>query len=505
MREGVAVSGGGGSGSGSGSGQSRDVWVGLDLGTSGLKGLAVDRHGQVLARASAGYGTARPEAGAAEQDPDQWIAAVRQVMGQLAGELDAQRWGGIGLSAMLPTLVTLDATGRPTGPALTWQDARAEAFGDALRDEVGADELYRRTGQWVDGRYLVPMWRRVVEVDRERAGATSTVCGAKDFLLGYLTGTVATDPSTAAGYACYDLRAQEWAADLGAPAEVALPDVMPATTTVPMSASAAAELGVPADVPVAVGAADSVLGALGMGVRQPGDVAYVAGTSTVVFGLGDRHVVDAAHRFLVTPTWLADRWGLEMDLLATGSAFRWLAGLVGVADEATLLRLAASADPSAAPLVLPYVGPGEQGALWDPDLLGAMIGLHVGHGPADLALGLVLGIVVESRRCLQVLETLGFDRRPLLVAGGSATDPWFRQQLADATGRWVVAPIDGDSDYSALGAAAVAAAGKGLVLPVGLGAATTTVPVPERATWWSALADRLDLARGVVGHGVSRT
>jgi xylulokinase len=502
MREGVAVSSGSGSATGSGSGG--EVWVGLDLGTSGLKGLAVDRHGQVLARAAAGYATVRPEAGAAEQDPDQWIDAVRQVMRQLASELDTQRWGGVGLSAMLPTLVTLDAAKRPTGPALTWQDARAAAYGDALRGEVGADELYRRTGQWVDGRYLVPMWRRIVEVDRGRADQTTTVCGAKDFLLGYLTGAVVTDPSTAAGYACYDLLAQEWAVDLGAPEDVTLPDVAPSTTTLPLSSSAADELGVPTGVPVAVGAADSVLGALGMGVRQPGDVAYVAGTSTVVFGLGDRHVVDPAHRFLVTPTWLADRWGLEMDLLATGAAFRWLAGLVGVADEATLLRLAASADPSSVPLVLPYVGPGEQGALWDPDLLGAMIGLHVGHGPADLALGLVLGIVVESRRCLQVLETLGFDRRPLLVAGGSAADPWFRQQLADATGRWVVAPIDGDSDYSALGAAAVAAAGAGLVLPVGLGAATTTVPVPERASWWAAVADRLDLARGVVGHGADR-
>jgi xylulokinase len=496
MREGVAVS------SGSTSGSDGRVWVGLDLGTSGLKGLAVDRHGQVLARASAAYPTDRPELGAAEQDVDRWLEALRHVVASLARGVDPHHWGGVGLSAMLPTLVTLDAAGGVTGPALTWQDARAEAFGDALRDEVGADALYRRTGQWVDGRYLVPMWRRIVEADPERARRTSTICGAKDYLLSYLTGTLATDPSTAAGFACYDLQTQEWAVDLGAPEDVELPAITAATTTLPMSGQIASELGLPSGLSVAVGAADSVLGALGMGVRTPGDVAYVAGTSTVVFGLADQHVVDPAHRFLVTPTWLPDRWGLEMDLLATGAAIRWLAGLAGVADEPTLLHLAASADPQAAPLVLPYVGPGEQGALWDPELLGAVIGLHVGHGTADLALGLVHGIVVESRRCLLVLESLGFQRRPLLVAGGSAADPWFRQQLADATGRWVVAPIDGDSDYSALGAAAVSAAGAGLVVPVGLGATTTSVPAPERAEFWGRLTDRLDLARGVVGHGL---
>ena len=104
-----------------------------------------------------------------------------------------------------------------------------------------------------------------------------------------------------------------------------------------------------------------------------------------------------------------------------------------------------------------------------------------------------------SLRC----ERPGWDSRGELVGGGSAADPWFRQQLADATGRTVIAPVDGESDYSALGAAAVVAAGAGVSLPLLVGATTATEPDPERAAWWAALALRLDDARGRVGHGVA--
>lgn len=478
----------------------RDVWVGLDLGTSGLKGVAVGPDGRVLARAASRYPTHRPEPGAAEQDPADWMSAVELVVAQLRGEVEAARWAGIGLSAMLPTLVLADVEGAAVGRAITWEDARAEPQGDVLRERIGAATLYRRTGQWVDGRYLVPMHQRLHDLGL--ADGAAAVWGAKDYLVHRLTGSAVTDPSTAAGFGCYDLDTGAWAADLAAPQGLSLPDVQASSASLPLSPAMAAHLGLPEGLPVAVGAADSVLGALGMGVREPGDVAYVAGTSTVVLGIAGEHVVDDEHRFLVTPTAHEGRWGLEMDLLATGSAIRWLATLVGAADEAEVLALASSADADGAPLVLPYVAPGEQGALWDPDLVGAVIGLHTGHAPRDLALGLVHGIVAESRRCLGVLESLGFDRRPLHVAGGSAADPWFRQQLADATGRAVVAPVDGESDYSALGAAAVAAAGAGVELPLLAGATTTTQPDPGREQWWAGLAGRLDDARSRVGHGV---
>jgi len=470
--------------------------VGLDLGTSGMKAVALDSSGAVLARASASYATSRSEPGASEQDPRDWIAATVSVAQQIRSATDGAAWAVIGLSGMIPTLVTVDAALAPIGAAITWQDSRAETEGDALRLAIGPCDLYSRTGQWVDGRYLLPMLARLVRVEPDRVSASATLLGAKDFLFAWLTGELATDPSTATGFGCFDLAASAWdpaivatAAEL-AGASLALPEVRPSSSTAPLCGTAAAALGVAAAVPVCLGAADSVLGAIGMGCSTPGDIAYVGGTSTIILGVTDAVVLDDQHRFLVTPMAEPGSYGLEMDLLATGGAFRWLAGLMGVADEASLMALAASTSSTDRPVFLPYVAPGEQGALWDPDLTGSITGLHVGHTQADIARALVDGIVIESRRCLATLEENGIDAGQVQVSGGSASDPWFRRQLADATGRVVVGTDGGETDRSAAGAAEVAAASIGWPSVLAVVDGERSAPDPAAAARWAAAADR---------------
>jgi len=484
------------------------VCIGLDLGTSGLKGVALTAAGAVAARASAAYPTAHPAAGACEQDPGDWLRAVERVIGQLAARVPARQWRGIGLSGMIPTLVTLGSDGQPTGPAITWQDSRADARGDELRERGGAEALYRLTGQWVDGRYLLPMHAELAAADPGRADATATIACAKDYLFGWLTGEMATDPSTASGFGCYELETGRWnqavlatAADLAqGAAQPALPPVLPSTASRPLRPELARSLGC-GPIPVALGAADSVLGALGLGVRDPGQVAYVAGTSNVIMGVSGQLVLDPEHRFLVTPLAEPGRWGLEMDLLATGSAITWLAGLLGgELDAAGLVELAAGIDPALAPVVLPYLSPGEQGALWDPRLHGAVVGLHLGHGRQHLARGLVNGIVLESRRCLAVLDQTGGFGATLAVAGGSAADPAFRADLADASRRLISMPADESTDYSARGAALLAARSiDGQWPPDAFGApAAVAEPDEGRAKVWDDLWVTFESARHAV-------
>ena len=445
--------------------RSRDgFYIGLDLGTSGLKGVALSAAGVTAASASAAYPTRRPTPGAAEQDPRDWLAAVQDVTSQLRGVVPATLWRGIGLSAMIPTLVTVGADGQPTGPAITWQDGRAAAWGDTLRERCGSGTAYRVTGQWLDGRYLLPMFLRLAGDDQARAAATAGISGAKDYVFGWLTGESATDPSTASGYGCYDLGRDGWSQDIAAAAAAlygrpmpALPPVLPARTCRPLTRAAASRLGC-GQIPVCLGAADSVLGALGLGVREPGDVAYIAGTSNVIIGVVGRPLLDPGHRFLVTPMAEPGRWGLEMDVLATGSAIRWLAEVLsGSPDENAVLELAASVGPEEAPLVLPYLSPGEQGALWDGLLHGTIAGLSLRHDRRHLARGLVNGILLESRRCLTVLDEAGEFSRDLHAGGAGAADPSFRSDLANVSNRRVFMPAASGGSGSALGAALLAA------------------------------------------------
>jgi xylulokinase len=467
------------------------VFCGLDLGTSGLKGVLINDSGEVVARGQWTYVTERPVLGASEQNPADWLAAIAQVVAQLDSAIPAEQWGAIGLSAMIPTLVCLDANANPVGSAITWEDSRAEVFGDQLRNAYGESKLYQRTGQWVDGRYLLPMWMRLAEIDPAKAKVTKTITGAKDYIFNVLTGQLCTDPSTATGFGCYDLRTGAWLSDVLrlASSNLELPRIADSTTSYPLTQVAATQFNLPAGIPIALGAADSVLGALGMGAVEVGDIAYVAGTSTVILGVASEIPVDPAHRFLVTPMAYPGTWGVEMDLLATGSAIKWLSGLLGFANEKAAVSAAAEINPEQAPVFLPYLSPGEQGALWNPDLTGVISGLHVGNTSAEVMRGLINGILLESKRCVDVLREYGCNKNRLLVAGGSALDPWFRQQLANVSKCEVIAPVDGDSDYSAMGAALVAGQLK-------MSQTHNTVSTkPDGNSTWTQLANQSDQIR----------
>ena len=440
----------------------RDAHVGLDLGTSGLKGVVLDRAGNVVARARDDYPTRRPEPGAAEQDPADWLASLDVVVTTLLDQVPPQRWAGLALTGMIPTLTVVDRSGRPVGPALTWEDARAEEQAAALRERLGADDLYRHTGQWVDGRYLLPMAVRMMQLGLLPPHA-SHLLGAKDFVVSWLTGAVVTDPSTATGVGAFDLATGGWRHEVVAGADEvagrplpALPQVTSATATHPLRRALAESWGLPDGLPVATGAADSVCGLHGLGLTEPGEVAYLAGSSTVILGLSTDPTVDHLRRYLVTPLAL-NGYGLEMDLLATGSAFSWLADLVGLHGVAELARAVRTVDPAdpTLPSFAPYLAPGEQGALWDPTLTGTLTGLSLAHGPAEVARALVSGVVVESGRCLEVLSETPSGVHRIHVAGNSAPDP-LPQDLADATGREVVVHGDGGW-HSAIGAARISA------------------------------------------------
>ena len=148
-------------------------------------------------------------------------------------------------------------------------------------------------------------------------------------------------------------------------------------------------------------------------------------------------------------------------------------------------------------MLLPYLSPGEQGALWDPLLRGAVVGLDLSHGREHLARALVNGIILESRRCLDVLDETGGFGRAVEVAGGSAADPSFRADLADATRRLVSLPRDDDTDHSARGAALIAALATDGGWPDGAFPAAGLAAEPDdaRAKLWDELWDAHELAR----------
>jgi xylulokinase len=434
--------------------------LGIDLGTSAVKVVAVGSDDQVLGEGSMGFGTDTTLPHQAEQQTADWLRAAAGAMHALARELNsslgadwAERVTAIGLTGQLPTLVCLGDE-KPLCAAITWKDGRADTWASSRVDRARKTFMYARTGMPIDGRYLAPMLQFHFA---DRIDQVRTILSAKDYLLFELTGLRLTEPSTAAGYGIYDLQEHRFNRELGEFWHVPralLPPIQAANSLAgPLSESGAALLGLHAGIPVSAGAADSVCASFAMAGLDERVVSISFGSSAVVIGASATARLDGAARYLVTPH-VNDAWyGREMDLLATGTGYRWLSDLFGWKDD-EIDRYASQSAPGAHGLFFaPYLAGGEQGALWNPRLQGAIFGLSLRHSRADIARGFLEGVFFEIKRCIEVLaETAPIES--VMISGNLVHSSSSTQMLADILQRPVGAVTD--KSPAAIGAALLA-------------------------------------------------
>jgi xylulokinase len=420
--------------------QSSSCVLGVDLGTSAIKLVAVSHDGQVVANARESYDTISTSAGQAEQDCRAWLKALSVAAKKIGSQLTHRtRVAGIALTGQMPTLVVLSKQ-KPVAPAITWQDSRADGWVSERVDNDLRLRIYRRTGVLIDGRYLGPMFQ-YHQGPRRKA---HRILSAKDFLFHALTGLVATDPSTASGYGLYNLRLKAWDPELckfWGVTEAMLPSIESSSFRAPLGARGRQLLGCALGTPVVLGCADSVAGvyALSGAEPRPPTAAVLTGTSTVIMKCDSRPHWDRRSRYLLTPFAVDGWYGCEADLLATGSAREWVASVflsgANKKKQRSLWQSVYRITPGADGLFFaPYLAGGEQGVLWNSHLRGTLTGLTVAHNGAHIAQALLEGMCFEIRRCLEVFEEempLSFVR----VTGWIADIPQELQLLADIIGR----------------------------------------------------------------------
>jgi xylulokinase len=433
--------------------------LGIDLGTSALKLVALAHDGRVLASARESYPTISRSEGQAEQDCEHWLQALWVASTKVRSRLRQKaRIEAVALTGQMPTLVVLGRR-KPIAHAIAWQDSRADRSVSTRVDQHLRREIYLKTGILIDGRYLAPMYQFHHAAKRRRA---SLILSAKDFLFHALTGLAATDPSTASGYGLYNLHTKAWDPGLsmfwGVPAEN-LPSLKSSSFRAPLSKRGSKLLGCASGTPVVLGCADSVAGVYALGGTN--DLAHTAavltGTSTVIMKCDSQPRWDPRCRYLLTPFAVDGWYGCEADLLATGSAREWAAKVFlcrgNKKTRRTLWQSAYEIAPGADGLLFaPYLAGGEQGVLWNPTLRGNLTGLTLDHDGAKVARALIEGTCFEIRRCLEVLEG-DAPLSSLRVAGWAAEIPEELQLLADITGHPIHAFALGSA--SAIGAALV--------------------------------------------------
>lgn len=472
----------------------RRLVLGIDLGTSSVKVVAVDGRGAVADAARAPYTMRSADDGRMEQDPGDWLAALSRAVADLGTRLPLDRTCALSLTGQVPCLVALGPD-EPPGPAITWMDGRADAWTAARLGPRERVALYGRTGMPIDGRYIGPMYAFHYGRSARRA---DRVLSAKDFLYRHLTGCAWTDPSTAAGYGAFDLETGSfdpallsmWDLDRSQVPPVGRADSAPAT----LLSHVADAWRLPAGIPVFIGAADSVAAVLGAGGLAEGRATLVPGSSTVVLVSTRSRSLDPLTRCLVTPHAATGWYGRETDLLSTGSSVAWLAALLGRGED-ELVRAAADVPAGARGLSMaPYLAGAEQGVLWRSDLAGSVHGLTLTHGPADLMRALLEGIALEVRRCLTVLAPDAAPGQPIVVAGADADGGVFASILADVLAR----PVRSVALESAAGYGAALLTRLTAIDPLDTAAVEkahraitrTTRPDPERSARYGGLFDR---------------
>ncbi|MEX2541184.1 MAG: xylulokinase [Trueperaceae bacterium] len=413
------------------------IGLGLDVGTSGLKALAVDEHGQVVAEAEESYPLLTPRPGWSEQEPEAWWAAARTALKELSGRLPASgRVVALGLSGQMHGMVALDGKGSVVRPALLWNDQRTGDAVRAIERAVPRRKLIERTGNPAITGFQVAkvVWLKANEPDA--FAATEHVLFPKDFLGYRLTGEMYAEPSDASGSNVFNLHAMAWDGDilgaLGLPARL-WPQVVPSKAVVGhVLPRLAEELGLPEGLDVVAGAGDNAAAGYGMGLGQarPRLGSVSLGTSGVVFAPQAEPKPDPDGRVHLFCHADGGYHLLGVTLAAAGS-LRWFRDTFAANrsfDE--LLELAADVAPGAGGVTFkPYLA-GERTPHLDPDLRGSLHGLSLATGLPELVRAVLEGVAFSLRDALSVVSPLAPIDRALLIGGGGRSKLWGRL-LAD--------------------------------------------------------------------------
>lgn len=410
------------------------MYLGIDLGTSGVKVVLVDAGQKILAQAAAPLEVSRPHALWSEQDPADWWRATEGAMAALRREhapaLSEVR--AMGLSGQMHGATLLDAADRVLRPAILWNDGRS---GEACAElERRAPEILGVSGNLVMPGFTAPKLLWVARHEPEIFARTARVLLPKDWLRLRLTGEHASEMSDASGTLWLDVAARRWSEPLLAATGLE-PSAMPrlyegSAPTGALRPDVADAWGLGRGVVVAGGGGDQAAGAVGAGVVEPGQALLALGTSGVYFAAGERfapHPAGGVHAFCHA---LPGRWHQMSVILSAASCLRWVAELTGARDEAALLQEVEAVDRRLdALLFLPYLS-GERTPHNDPNAKGVFFGMTHDTGRAELGRAVLEGVAFALADGQAALLEGGARIDSLAVIGGGARSALWGRILA---------------------------------------------------------------------------
>lgn len=456
------------------------MFLGIDIGTSGVKAILLGPDGTLAAQASAPLSVSRPQPLWSEQDPADWLTATDAAVLALPAALRA-KVAGVGLAGQMHGATLLDANDAVLRPAILWNDGRSFAQCAAL--EQAEPRLRAIAGNIAMPGFTAPKLQWLRDEEPALFDQVRTVLLPKDYVRLSLTGDKASDMSDSAGTLWLDVAERDWSDALLAATGLSrahMPRLHEGTEATGTLRQAIADRWGMKRVPVAAGGGDNAAGAVGVGVINEGDGFLSLGTSGVIFvasGAFRPNPDEAVHTFCHC---LPGTWHQMSVHLSAASCLDWGARLAGV-DVPQLMRLAEDAGPANGPeLFLPYLS-GERTPHNDPHVRAAFLGLDADSDPARIAAAVLEGVAFAHADGIAALRRSGTRVEQLgVIGGGARSRHWGRILAATLNVRLVY--TDGGEVGPALGAARLAmiAAGQGSIADVCHAPAITATIEPDQ-------------------------
>lgn len=452
------------------------MYLGLDLGTSGVKAMLIDGNQKIIGSANGGLDVSRPHPGWSEQDPAHWIRATEEAVAGLKAahpkELAAVR--GVGLSGQMHGATLLDADDKVLRPCILWNDTRSYHEAAAL----DADPRFRAlTGNIVFPGFTAPKLAWIAKHEPEIFARVRWVLLPKDYLRLWLTGEHMSEMSDSAGTSWLDTGKRKWSSELLAATDLdekQMPTLVEGTEVAgKLRGELASKWDISGDVVVAGGAGDNAASACGMGTVSHGAAFVSLGTSGVLFAANGSYLPkpeSAVHAFCHA---LPNTWHQMGVILSATDALNWHSHVTGKSAAELTTELGETLKAPTSVTFLPYLS-GERTPHNDATIRGAFIGLGHESGRAVLTQAVLEGVSFAIRDNLEALRSAGTDIARVTAIGGGSRSRYWLASIATALGVPVDLPADGDFG------AAFGAARLGLIAATGADPVAVCTP-PQTA------------------------
>ncbi|HLA13155.1 MAG TPA: xylulokinase [Pyrinomonadaceae bacterium] len=445
--------------------------LGIDVGTGGTRAVVIDRHGSVVASATAEHVPfVSKRTGWAEQHPEDWWRAATTAVRQVLSKLPADEIKAVGLSGQMHGSVLLDQSDEVLRPAIIWCDQRTDAQCKSLTERIGAGRLIELTCNPALTAFTLPKMLWVRDSEPELWRNLRTVLLPKDYVRLKLSGDRSTDVADASGTLLFDVKARKWSAEMLSATEIderLLPHVYESTeVTGSISIAGAEATGLRSGTPIVAGGGDQAAGAVGIGIVRPGTASATIGTSGVVFAATDKPTLDPKGRVHTFCHAIPGRWHVMGVTQGAGLSLRWFRDQFGTIGEDSRDPYDQLTDEASS------VPTGSDGVLWTPYLMGertphldpfaraALVGLTASHTRAHIVRAVLEGVAFSLRDVFEIFKEMEVQVDEIRVGGGGARSTLWRHIQADVYGRALntVAAEEG----AAYGAALLAGVGVGM-------------------------------------------